>query len=76
MNKVGKSLMTFSIGAAAGALAGLLLAPSSGNKTRKSLRTKVSNISTAKTKDTKSTLIDLSEKPYFKEGMDDYIYNS
>ena len=54
----GKTLLTFLAGAAAGAVAALLLAPESGEKTRERLRMKAANAADA-------------AKEKILEGMDD-----
>jgi gas vesicle protein len=77
MNRIGKKIFTFSVGAAAGALAGLLLAPSSGQKTRRNIKNKVSSISVQKQEHGKTTgMVDLSDEPFGERGIEDYIYHS
>jgi gas vesicle protein len=80
MKKLAKSLITFSIGAAAGTMAGLLLAPNKGSKTRKLIRGQVKKVS-MKDDVGKADVIDLSresfqDESYHKRGIADYIYHS
>lgn len=57
----GKTLLTFLAGAAAGAVAALLLAPESGEKTRERLRMKAANAAGAAKEKILEGLDDLEE---------------
>ncbi|MEM7549194.1 MAG: hypothetical protein AAF363_05960 [Bacteroidota bacterium] len=78
-----KSVLTFTVGAAAGAIAGLLLAPVKGSQVRRAFKakSKPDHHIRVKEKSTDKNIVDLSSSSFFnsklsKEGISDFIYHS